>query len=268
MPRKIFYSGLVQLEKPVKANLKAFADNGADGVELFLDGPQWNDKKASLSDVKAHLNSYPFAYSVHGPMFDLNLTSENASVRQTALSELKQAIEIGAEIQADHVIIDPGVCLYSIFDKRQAQRRAIEAISELQQHAKKYGQPIAIENIGHKGTELFDQAAFCNLLDHFSDTEMLGLVLDTGHAHLNHWNIPEVIHKTNDQLLAIHLNDNDGVTDNHLAIGDGTIDWTPVFKALQHVPDSCRFILEYNTVMPYHKLQEGKKLLQEFVYRE
>ncbi|WP_121616477.1 sugar phosphate isomerase/epimerase family protein [Virgibacillus halodenitrificans] len=265
MTREIFYSGLVQLEKPVKTNLQAFADYGADGVELFLDGPQWNDKEARFSNVKTYLNSYPFTYSVHGPMFDLNLTSENAAVRQTALNELKKTIEIAAEIQAHHVIIDPGICMFQIFDKHQAQRRALEAIRELQQHAKQYRQPIAIENIGHNGTELFNQEEFCHLLDHFPDKEMLGLVLDTGHANLNNWDIPEVIEATKDQLLAIHLNDNDGHTDNHLAIGDGNINWKPIFKKLQQLPEKCRFILEYNTVMPYEKLQEGKKLLSEYL---
>ncbi|TRM10568.1 sugar phosphate isomerase/epimerase [Lentibacillus cibarius] len=265
MPRKIFYSGLVQLEKPIITNLDAFFDYGADGVELFLDGPQWNDKQASFSAVKEQLYSYPFTYSVHGPMFDLNLTSENAAVRQTTLNELKRAIEIGADIGAHHVIIDPGICLYRVFDKHQARKRAIEAIKELQQHAKKCRQPIAIENIGHQGTALFDQEAFCHLLDHFPDKDMLGLVLDTGHAHLNNWNIPEVIHATKGHLLAVHLNDNDGQTDNHLAIGDGTIDWAPVLKALQHVPEQCSLILEYNMIMPYHKLREGRELLREYV---
>lgn len=265
MSRSIFYSGLVQLEKPVTTNLTAFAEFGADGVELFIDGPEWNDKEVSFSTLKPQLASYPFSYSIHSPMFDLNLTSENESVRQNTMQELKKAIEIGAEIKAHHVIVDPGICLFSIFDKSQAQRRAIAAIQELQHHAKKYQQPIAIENIGHNGTELFNQEEFCRLLDQFPDKEMLGLVLDTGHAHMNHWNIPEVIKATKDQLRAIHLNDNDAINDSHLAIGDGTIDWMPIFQELKTVPTRCQFILEYNTVMPYNKLQEGKKLLQQYV---
>ena len=102
-------------------------------------------------------------------------------------------------------------------------------------------------------------------MSHFPDKEWLGLVLDTGHAHLNLWNIPEVIHTTKDDLLAIHINDNDGMTDIHLAIGDGTIDWPPVFNALKTVPTTCQFILEYNTIMPYRKLRAGKELLLEHV---
>lgn len=261
MSRTIFYSGLVQLEKPVNTNLDSFANFGADGVELFLDGPQWNNKDEAFSALKPQLADYPFSYSVHGPMFDLNLTSENETVRQTTLKELKKAIEIGAEVHAHHVIIDPGICLFGIFDKQQAQKRAIEAIKELQQHAKKYRQPIAIENIGHNGTELFNQDEFCHLLSQFPDKEWLGLVLDTGHAHLNHWNIPEVINNARDQLLAMHINDNDGITDSHLAIGDGTIDWPPVFNALKSVPTTCQFILEYNTIMPYERLRAGKQIL-------
>jgi sugar phosphate isomerase/epimerase len=163
------------------------------------------------------------------------------------------------------VIIDPGLCLFGIFDKHQAQKRAIAAIQELQQHAKKYQQPIAIENIGHNGTELFNQEEFCQLLSHLPDKDKLGLVLDTGHAHLNHWNIPEVINATKNQLLAIHINDNDAVTDSHLAIGDGTIEWLPIFKALQSVPTTCQIILEYNTIMPYDKLQTGKQLLLKYI---
>lgn len=48
MSREIFYSGLVQLEKSVKTNLQAFADYGADGVELFLDGPNGTIRKPAF----------------------------------------------------------------------------------------------------------------------------------------------------------------------------------------------------------------------------
>lgn len=265
MSRKVYYSGLVQLEKDVSTNLEAFSKYGAEAVEIFIDGPQWNDKDEGFSKIKDLLDSYPFEYSVHGPMFDLNLTSESAAVRQTTLNELKKAIEIASQINAKHVIIDPGICLYSIFDKNQAKQRSIESIHELQRHAKKHQQPIAIENMGYNGTEIFSEEEFCHLLDNFSDKDMLGLVLDTGHAHLNGWDIPSVINRTKDHLLAIHLNDNKGTIDNHLAIGDGTINWEPVFKALQNTSDHCRLILEYNTIMPYHRLQEGKELLEKYI---
>lgn len=264
MSRKIYYSGLVQLEKPVATNLQAYADHGAEAVEIFIDGPQWDDKEEGYAAVKDILDSFPFEYSVHGPMFDLNLTSESSAVRQTTMKEFKKTIEIASEIKAKHVIVDPGICMFEIFDKEQAKKRAFESIKELQQHAIKFQQPIAIENMGQNGTELFDQEEYCTLLDHFPDKDMLGLVLDTGHAHINGWDIPEVIRQTKDHLLAIHINDNKGTIDNHLAIGDGTIDWEPVFEALQEVPEKCRFILEYNTVMPYDRLREGKELLEKY----
>jgi sugar phosphate isomerase/epimerase len=36
-----------------------------------------------------------------------------------------------------------------------------------------------------------------------------------------------------DRILLIHAADNDGQTNQHLALGDGTIDWVSVFQALQ-----------------------------------
>jgi len=173
MSRKIYYSGLVQLEKTVATNLAAFAKHGAEAVEIFIDGPQWDDKDAGFAEIKDVLNAFPFEYSVHGPMLDLNLTSESAAVRKTTMNEFKKTIEIASEINAKHVIIDPGIRQFKIFDKDQAKKRAIESIHELQQHAKKYNQPIAIENMGHNGTELFNEEEFCHLLDHFSDKKCL-----------------------------------------------------------------------------------------------
>lgn len=64
-------------------------------------------------------------------------------------------------------------------------------------------------------------------------------------------------------MQAVDLNDNSGVLDNHLAMGDGTIEWKPVFLALQNYSVLPQLILEYNTVMPFERLKEGKTWLEK-----
>ena len=50
-----------------------------------------------------------------------------------------------------------------------------------------------------------------------------------GHAHLNHCLSDFLAHPAQH----FHIHDNDGKDDTHLAIGDGTIDFLPVMKAVK-----------------------------------
>jgi sugar phosphate isomerase/epimerase len=61
----------------------------------------------------------------------------------------------------------------------------------------------------------------------------LGVVFDTAHLHAQKEILPLSIEKLKDRIFFVHASDNDGRTNEHLALGDGTIDWAGVFQALQ-----------------------------------
>ena len=80
------------------------------------------------------------------------------------------------------------------------------------------------------------------LLDLFPEA---GVLLDTGHAHVNGWDIPAVVKALGKRLVACHLHDNSGQGDEHLPIGQGSIDWRGYFKAIKkHAPKAVQ-VLEY-----------------------
>ena len=62
----------------------------------------------------------------------------------------------------------------------------------------------------------------------------VGACLDVGHAHyqgsspLHRW-----VEVLGPRLRHLHLHDNDGNSDQHLAMGAGTMDWPPLFAALR-----------------------------------
>jgi sugar phosphate isomerase/epimerase len=60
----------------------------------------------------------------------------------------------------------------------------------------------------------------------------LGCTLDCGHARLN-GNLDEFL--AAGAFCHVHLHDNDGASDDHIACGDGTIDFSGLWKKLpQH----------------------------------
>ena len=50
-----------------------------------------------------------------------------------------------------------------------------------------------------------------------------GALLDTGHAHVNGWDIPAVVKALGERLTACHVHDNDGSGDAHLPVGQGIL---------------------------------------------
>lgn len=77
-----------------------------------------------------------------------------------------------------------------------------------------------VENVGFplKNSVLFDQAEFEALFDQLPPE--VGCLLDTGHALLNHWDIPALIRRLGSRIWGYHLNNNDGLHDSHYPIYD------------------------------------------------
>jgi sugar phosphate isomerase/epimerase len=63
--------------------------------------------------------------------------------------------------------------------------------------------------------------------------ESFGAVLDTGHLHAQKEILPLSVEKLGRRIFYLHVSDNDGQTNLHLAVGRGTVDWDGVFLALK-----------------------------------
>ncbi|TQR18666.1 sugar phosphate isomerase/epimerase family protein [Psychrobacillus vulpis] len=261
MKKSISYSDLVLLSKDIIENVKDLIQHGADKIELLMDGQEWNEMEGRFQELASQLQSFPVTYTIHPPAWDINLTSENLATRETAFSEYKKSIQFAGMIGASHVVIHPGFCFSPVFNKQTAQQRATEYINELCKIAKELGVKLAIENVGYNGSSIFTQNEYTNFLNNVDETA--GFLIDTGHAHLNNWNIRQLIKDTKDRLLVLHIHDNDGTGDHHLPIGEGTIEWEEIFAAINEYAPNCEFILEYAPNTPLEKLHEGKALLQK-----
>ena len=63
----------------------------------------------------------------------------------------------------------------------------------------------------------------------------IGVCLDTGHAHMRGLDLPKQIAKLAHRLVATHIADNHGTSDEHNLPFFGTVDWSEVMRALHEV---------------------------------
>jgi sugar phosphate isomerase/epimerase len=63
--------------------------------------------------------------------------------------------------------------------------------------------------------------------------DQLGILLDTGHLHVNGEDLAAGVAKLGSSLGHVDLDDNDASADAHLAPGAGTIDFAPFVGALK-----------------------------------
>lgn len=256
---KICYSDLVLITNEIVENVKKLIQHGADVVELLMDGDKWDEMEGLFPALTEQLRALDVAYTVHPPAWDINLTSENKAIREASFLEYKKAIEFAGRIQAHHVVIHPGFCFAPPFDKELGKRRAKMYIQQLCEIAKPLNVTLAIENVGYNGTSLFTQEEYEHFLDDVDSSAKY--LLDIGHANLNGWDIASVIYHVKDRLAGLHVHDNDGHGDQHLPIGEGTVEWASIFEVLRTEQIVCELVLEYAPGTDLSLLQKGKERL-------
>lgn len=101
-----------------------------------------------------------------------------------------------------------------------------KSLQELLPVIRRTGVPIALENTSEDRFEVIEE-----IFDVFPP-EMVGLCYDSGHGHLGEDRGLDFLAAHGDRLLALHLHDNDGVSDQHQPPYMGTLDWSRLATVL------------------------------------
>lgn len=141
--------------------------------------------------------------------------------------------------------------------------------------AEKYGIAISLESFGNTrkpdGTMGFDKFADPEKMRYEFDTlktDNKAFCLDSGHTHAatsgGYMSVPDFIRFFGERTKILHLHDNDGLRDQHLFPGQGTIKWGEVFDALDEVGYDGYY--NYEVVIRFGKyLAEATDLLGKYL---
>lgn len=257
---RIGYSELCLIGGDVEENVDRLAGAGADHVELMLDGAGWDRFDRRMGDLAERLNAKGLSYSVHVPVWEANLTSECAHIRDAVAESYRRTIELAAMLRSRYVVVHPGWRSSGHFDRGVARGRSREALLSLAEFNSRYGMLLLVENVGGPEASLFDEAQFAGFLEGFPSE--VGYIVDVGHAHMNGWSVGRLLPALGARLHALHLHDNDGTRDAHAAPGSGGVDWREVCAAALGTGRELSLVLELNIGTDLARLTEGKAFLE------
>ena len=144
-----------------------------------------------------------------------NWASAREYERQAGVALVRNRLEMTARLGGDVIILHvPGGAPDDVL------RRSLAA---LETASAKCGVRVALEN--------GDFAVNRRLLGEYGP-EFLGLCYDSGHGNLCQADGLAQLETLRDRLLAVHLHDNDGASDQHKLPFTGTIDWPRLTRIL------------------------------------
>jgi sugar phosphate isomerase/epimerase len=158
-----------------------------------------------------------------------------------------RSIERAAALGARWVVLHPAQSLNygtNLEEWEYTRVRNVEIFRSFLKTAERVGVGIAIENmLGHRPRFCATAGELLWLLDQLQ-SDRVGICWDTGHACVSNINQGMAIRAINKRLVALHIDDNNGASDQHLTPLRGRIDWDDVLTALREINYNGPFDLE------------------------
>ncbi len=185
------------------------------------------------------------AYSFHAPFApEIDISSPDEARRAHAMREILIAVEAAAALGVHYFVIHPGPENADIPSREERLIRIENVVSVLNEVAircAELGIRCVLENklphllFGNSNDIVWILAAL--------ETNQVGACLDTGHAFLA-GDLYNLVYKLTPYLRMLHVHDNSGQYDEHLAPGDGRIDWRSFLGELVQIGFHGAMILE------------------------
>ncbi|MGQ9645583.1 MAG: sugar phosphate isomerase/epimerase family protein [Thermodesulfobacteriota bacterium] len=222
---------------PIKSLLTEMEEIGAMGfdyVELTMDPPEATPQKilGQKRAIKEIQNRFSLGLLGHLPTF-VWTSDLYESFRKVSLQEIIAALEAGAELGIEKMVLHPGfITGLGKFLLDRARGYALESIGAILKRSNQLGVTLCLENMFPQAHFLSQPAEFQSVFEAFPETR---LTLDIGHANLGGGKnrSSEFIQRFGHRLGHVHANDNFGKEDNHLPIGAGIIDFEKILKELK-----------------------------------
>jgi sugar phosphate isomerase/epimerase len=183
---------------------------------------------AAFPAVREVLSSWDLKSTIHAP-WRRNLAAEDRQERGAAVEQYRRVTQLAHELGSDVVVFHGGWHA----DRAVGRAIALESTADLLQEARDLGVQLALENEEASRPTLFQHP------DDFRevDIEGLGFVFDVAHAHTFGHTARDFLPIIGSRLVEVHLHDNLGGRDEHLAIGEGSIDWDDFLEVLDEYDD-------------------------------
>jgi sugar phosphate isomerase/epimerase len=230
--------------------LEFAARSGAEAVEIFAARQHFDyTNRAAVAELAGWFRSNTLQpFSMHAPLFPdremgragapaVNLLHPEKARRIDAMDEIKRALEAAEVIPFSNLILHLGERMDGW--SQRSLEYALTALEHLGAFARPLGVRLLVENLVSEATT---PEHLVTILEqgHLDD---VGICLDLGHAHMT-VGIPEAVATLGPRIASVHVHDNNGLKDEHLWPGDGSIPWSATIDLLKALAPPPATVLE------------------------
>ncbi len=238
---------------------------GPKGVENYLElarnhGFKWIDISGSspdnfpetfdpvrMNNLRTKLEGFGLGCGIHTASY-VNTADIFSTIRKGVVDHFKEFIDLAGGIGARYLIIHCGVYFRQF--RTRVEECLVQTLKGATAYAERWGIPLLIENMNRipqtpagKHWDLsFEQPEISYLGITVEELEavyskvnspMLGFSLNVAHAHLLQSGFLPFLEAFGDKLGNVQISDNNGITDEHLPIGEGTVDFGSLIRELK-----------------------------------
>ncbi len=192
---------------------------------------EYNDFfQTSLLDDEAALNERILMYrslprdrsrdTLHGSFYDIVVSSSDKAIREASQMRVRQSLCVARTLGVRGVVFHTGTI--GNFKNRPYETGWLSGnVSFWREVCEEYGDlQIWMENMFDTTPDLLRALA-----EQMADVPNFGVCLDYAHARVFGGDPGEWLSQLAPFIRHMHINDNDGLADLHLAVGKGVIDW-------------------------------------------
>ena len=176
------------------------------------------------------------AASVHGAFIDVNPASGDPDFRELSRKRCRESCEIAVALGADSLILHSSA--FPFLRGAYLENWAACCAAFYEELTAQYPVRIYIEN-----AQDLDPQPLRKLMEAVQ-SDRIGVCLDVGHAHYSGTPLDQWFEQLGKWIGYLHLSDNMGTFDDHLPLGQGTVDWELVNRNWKALGKEIPFTLE------------------------
>ncbi len=221
--------------KPVCDEIWKVADLGFDYFELSMDPPEghWTRIRELKNRIINTLEDTGMPVICHLPCF-VYTPDLTPAIRQASLDEMKHSLDAAMEIHAQKAVLHPGyITGMGVFAMETARKHAHDGLTAIVAHAQDLNMQVCFENMFPSYHLFFEPDPFEAL---FREFPRLQMTLDAGHANIEdpeQTRLAQFVTRLGPHIGHVHISDNFGKKDDHLAVGKGNIDFASLASSLK-----------------------------------
>lgn len=158
--------------------------------------------------------------TLHGAFLDVTIHSDDPEIYEISKRRVYQSMDIAKELGGKAVIFHTN--FIANFHSKYYQDNWVERNRVFWREvlADYPSLSIYMENMFDESPDMLQRLAIA-----MEDENRFGVCLDFAHAYISGTSMDEWVDKLGKYTKHIHINDNDGVSDMHMAIGKGRLPW-------------------------------------------